>query len=532
MFNEGISFQFNEVERTMGNPKKKMKKPPGRCSGQALIEYVVILAVFAAILLVAIPSFEDSVGTAYINTEDKVTTGESPTPTVPVTPTVPGTEEYTVTYNANGGTNAPALQIKQHNVNLNLSSELPVYSNHTFAGWSVSLSRANSHLIDYNPGDLYTENANLTLYASWTSQTVQYTLRFFANSPAGASASFPNAASPISRTKYHDIAATIITDVPVCEGYTFLGWNENSASTVATYQGGSPFYDNRNADFYAIWAPDSYKVTYHANGGTGTPPATAKYPAGSSVTVENAQLTRTGFQFVGWNTNSGSSSVEYQIGSTFSMPNHDMDLYAIYMPTEFPYNGTDGTDGSIQSFTAPVTGTYQIQLWGAKGGQSCSEGTVNPNRPSGGYTVLNVSLTKGQTIYFAVGGHGADNSFSRSKSAAAANPGGWNGGGNGFTDAAVDEGGNFSSTTREGSGGGGGATAAYTAVSGDGQLANYSGKTGSILGVAGGGAGANYTGTDGYGGGLSGGNGTLAGTQSSGYAFGKGESATGSRRIR
>ncbi len=515
----------------MGENMRKAKNLSTRNTGQALIEYVIILAVFAVILLAAIPSFEDSVGTAYINTEDKVTADESPTPTVPVTPTVPDMAEYTVTYNANGGTNAPALQIKQHDVDLNLSSEISVYSNHVFVGWSVSLSRANSHLIDYNPGDLYTANANLTLYASWSSQSVQYTLRYFVNSPSDANASFTNAASPISRTKYHDIAATIISDVPVCSGYTFLGWNENSASTVATYQGGSPFYDNRNADFYAIWTPDSYTVTYHANGGSGSLPESREYPAGNTVIVENAQLTRTDHQFVGWSTNGGSSAVDNPIGSTFTMPNHDVDLYAVYMPTEFPYNGTDGTDGSVQSFTAPVDGTYQIQLWGAKGGRSCNEGTVNQYRPSGGYTVLNVKLTKGQTIYFAVGGHGADNDFSRSTRAAAANPGGWNGGGNGFTDAAVDEGGNFSSTTREGSGGGGGATSAYTSISGDGQLLNYSGKTGSILGVAGGGSGANYTGSDGYGGGLSGGNGSLAGTQSTGYAFGKGESATGSRRI-
>ena len=100
--------------------KKTIRKLFRQHTGQALIEYVLILAVFAAVLLIAIPSFEDSVGTAYINTEEKVTSEESPTPTVPVTPTVPGTTEYTVTYNANGGTNAPALQIKQHDVDLNL----------------------------------------------------------------------------------------------------------------------------------------------------------------------------------------------------------------------------------------------------------------------------------------------------------------------------------------------------------------------------------------------------------------------------
>ena len=529
---KGIKFRSAEGNVDMKEIIKLYGRTHGKNAGQAVIEYVIILAVFAVVLLAAIPSFQDEVGTAYINTENKVTEDEPPTPSIPIPSSSPGLADYTVTYNANGGTNAPALQIKQHDVDLKLSSDIPIYSNHTFSGWSTSLSRANSHIIDYNPGDLYTTNANLTLYASWVTQGVQYTLRYYVNSPSGSTAYFQNNSSPISRTKYHDVATTIISDVPICPGYSFIGWNENSTSTTVTYQGGNSFYDNRNADFYAIWVPEAYTVTYHANGGTGTTPASAQYSVGSTVTMQSAQLTKTNYQFAGWSSNSGSSLVDNPIGSTFEMPNHDVDLYAVYMPTEFPYNGTDGTDGSIQSFTAPVDGNYQIQLWGAKGGRSCSEGVVNTNRPKGGYTFINVTLTRGQTVFFAVGGHGADNDFSRSTAAAAANPGGWNGGGNGFTDAAVDEGGNFSSNTREGSGGGGGATAAYTAKVGDGQLANYSGRTGNILGVAGGGAGANYTGTDGYGGGSSGGNGSYGGTQSTGYAFGRGESATSSRRIR
>lgn len=656
--------------------------------GQALIEYVIILAVFAVVVIAAIPSFRDSVGTAYINSENKVVHEEDePTPPIPTIPGLPDATEYAVIYNANGGTNAPPMQIKQHDVDLMLSVDEPIRSNYVFVGWSRTTSRANAHIIDYHPGDIYTINANLTLYASWMSEDLVYHLRYFTNSPSGANAYFENEESPIVRNKYFDIATAIINNVPICEDYTFLGWNEVSTSSVATYQGDSPFYDNRNADFYAIWTPTVYKVTYHANGGTGTVPDPAEYTPNTVVTVENAILTKQNYRFIGWSTNSDSTTVNHEIGSTFSMPKHDVDLYAVYeplvykviyhanggtgtvpatasyavdatvtvqnadmkktnfkfigwstnagsdtadnpvgstfempardvdlyaiyvpgiykvtyhanggtgsvpgtaeyqaglevivedalltktnyqfasgwsensgsvlvdykqgdsfimpehdvdlyavyMPTEFQYNGTNGSDGSIQSFTAPVDGTYQISLWGARGGSSCKDGVVNSNSGYGGFTTVTVTLTRGQTIYFAVGGHGADNNFARSTSAAAANPGGWNGGGNGFTDAAVDEGGNFSSTTREGSGGGGGATAAYSTSRGDGQITNYSGHLGEVFGIAGGSSGANYSGSDGYGGGSTGGNGTLAGTQSTGYAFGKGESATSSRRIR
>lgn len=493
-------------------------------SGQAIVEYVIILAVFAAGVLVALPSFEDAVGTAYISSSNTVDPPSSPTPTVP-----PGLDdvdpEYTVRYVANGGSNAPAMQTKLWGVDLELSSTEPIYSNHTFVGWSRTLARAIEREIDFMPGDTYTENANMTLYASWESDVISYTLRYFVNSPDGATATFGTASSPIIRTKQHGISTTIISNVPTCAGYSFLGWNETSTAQVATYHSGDTFVDNRDADFYAIWVPATYTVSYHANGGSGSVPGEATYGAGATVTVESALLTKANYQFAGWSEDSSSSLVDYAVGTTFPMPDRDVDLYAVYMPTEFPYNGTNGTDGSVQSFTAPVTGTYQIQLWGARGGASAKDGVVNSASGNGGYTVVNVTLTRGQTIYFAVGGHGANNDFSRSTTAAALNPGGWNGGGAGITDSAVDEGNNFSSTVREGSGGGGGATSVYTQLLNDGQLSNYNSYRGYILGIAGGSSGANYTGSDGYGGGVSGGNGSLGGTQTAGYAFGVGESA-------
>ena len=311
-------------------------------------------------------------------------------------------------------------------------------------------------------------------------------------------------------------------------GYVLTGWSESSSASSPTYFPGQSYTVTVPKTFYAVWTPVAYTVTYHANGGTGSPPAAETHAAGESVTIRNAALQKTDYQFAGWSTDSQASLVDYKAGSSFKMPRANVDLYAVYMPTEFPYNGSDGTDGSVQSFTAPVDGTYQIQLWGARGGSSCRNGVANGS-DRGGYTVINVVLTKGQTIYFAVGGHGANNAFTN-MSGANVNPGGWNGGGNGYTDAALEEG-SFTSAYREGSGGGGGATAVYTALAGNGQLSSYSGRKGSILGVAGGSSGANYEGSDGYGGGTRGGNGNYGGTQTTGYAFGRGESATGARRI-
>lgn len=77
---------------------------------------------------------------------------------------------YTITYNKNAGSdtvsNMPSNQTKQPNTNVALSSNTPTRTGYIFKGWTNS---ATSSTIIYNPGDTYTVNASITLYAVWTS---------------------------------------------------------------------------------------------------------------------------------------------------------------------------------------------------------------------------------------------------------------------------------------------------------------------------------------------------------------------------
>lgn len=73
---------------------------------------------------------------------------------------------YTVSYNANGGNGAPSSQAKQYNKTLTLSSTKPTRDGYTFIGWAES-PNASSAQVQYHPGDSFTENKNLTLYAVW-----------------------------------------------------------------------------------------------------------------------------------------------------------------------------------------------------------------------------------------------------------------------------------------------------------------------------------------------------------------------------
>lgn len=72
---------------------------------------------------------------------------------------------YTVTYNANSGSGAPAKQTKTHGKALTLSSTKPTRTNYKFVGWDTS-STATTAV--YHAGESYTTDASVTLYAVWS----------------------------------------------------------------------------------------------------------------------------------------------------------------------------------------------------------------------------------------------------------------------------------------------------------------------------------------------------------------------------
>lgn len=71
---------------------------------------------------------------------------------------------YTVSYDANAGTNAPSNQTKTYGVNLTLSTSIPTRTNYNFLGWSTNKTATEP---TYKSGDTYTTNASVTLYAVW-----------------------------------------------------------------------------------------------------------------------------------------------------------------------------------------------------------------------------------------------------------------------------------------------------------------------------------------------------------------------------
>lgn len=73
-------------------------------------------------------------------------------------------DTYTVSYDANGGSGAPARQTKTYGVTLKLQNGVPTRTNYNFLGWSTSKSATTA---TYVAGADFFVNGNTTLYAVW-----------------------------------------------------------------------------------------------------------------------------------------------------------------------------------------------------------------------------------------------------------------------------------------------------------------------------------------------------------------------------
>ena len=78
---------------------------------------------------------------------------------------------YTVSYNSNGGTGAPASQTKIQGTNITLSTQIPTRDGYEFKGWGTS---SNATTIAYNAGDTYSKDSDITLYAIWELKTITF----------------------------------------------------------------------------------------------------------------------------------------------------------------------------------------------------------------------------------------------------------------------------------------------------------------------------------------------------------------------
>jgi uncharacterized repeat protein (TIGR02543 family) len=188
-------------------------------------------------------------------------------------------------------------------------------------------------------------------------------------------------------------------------GFIFGGWNTNAAGTGTNHNVGSPFtVPNTNITLYAMWTingtPQTYTVTFNANGGNGNPPGPQRVISGDRIILPSgSSLTRTGFTFEGWNTNSSGTGINYIAGSTY-MPTGNITLYTkwdAHLPAPTGVIATAEAGLRIRVTWTPMSGATSYDVYYEIGSSTTKTLITNNRSPDSAFYVH--ALLQSGTVY-------------------------------------------------------------------------------------------------------------------------------------
>ena len=221
----------------------------------------------------------------------------------------------------------------------------------------------------------FTGSATGTIVISWaqTSSKALYIAKLDVTSASGYTVSYSGNTStsgsvPTDATSYASGATVTVktnSGSLAKTGYTFGGWNTLANGTGVNYAAGTgTFSITANTTLYAKWNINQYNVSYNGNGNdSGSAPAmqTADYNTNVILANNSGSLTKAGFTFNGWNTNSSGTGTHYNSGATFTIPSSDTPLYAEWL-SNAPAITTSGTLSAVNTVygTASTNTTFTV----------------------------------------------------------------------------------------------------------------------------------------------------------------------------
>lgn len=233
---------------------------------------------------------------------------------------------YTVKYDSNGGTGSMDDSVFKLATDVKLSNNKFSKENYTFIGWSTSKGGEVTYTNEAKVKDLGGEGDIVTLYAVWKSNT--YTIKYDSN---GGNGSMSNVSHGYGESKR--LAKNTFTK----EGYTFVGWNTDKNASVALYTDEQEVSNigesGETVTLYAVWKANTYTVKYDSNGGNGSM-ANVSYSYGENKKLTKNTFTKSGYTFIGWNTNKDANAALYadeqEVDNLTKENNELIILYAIW----------------------------------------------------------------------------------------------------------------------------------------------------------------------------------------------------------
>jgi uncharacterized repeat protein (TIGR02543 family) len=194
---------------------------------------------------------------------------------------------YSLVFDAQGGVVSPALLSVTYGSAVG-DLPTPVRDGYGYGGWYTSASGGGAR---YERDSVYSIAANTTLYAKWTPKS--YTITFDAQGGTVSPAT--------SSVTYGAAVGTLPT--PARGGYAFDGWYTSANGGGAKYTATTVYGAAAAISLYAKWTPNSYTITFSAQGGT-VSPASKPVTYGAAV-GELPEPARVGYTFSGWYTAAG-----------------------------------------------------------------------------------------------------------------------------------------------------------------------------------------------------------------------------------
>ena len=239
----------------------------------------------------------------------------------------------------------------------------PTRTGYTFSGWYSDSSLTNKV---GNAGSSYTPTSSLTLYAKWTINSYNVTYDYKTN---GGTTSTKTTAT-VNYGSSIDLSPTATK-----AGWTFVGWNTNKDATTGLT---SLNMSTSNVTLYAIYRKEAVTLTAKFNGNGATLSSTSNLTCTLPAVYNNASqqasckvtaptITRSGYNIIGYNTASGSTTnnSSYNASSkvlTLTSSNNNSTWYAITSKTitiTFNKNGastqTNGSGTAVSDTTVTRT---------------------------------------------------------------------------------------------------------------------------------------------------------------------------------
>ena len=157
-------------------------------------------------------------------------------------------KEFSLRYDANGGSGSLAGRTVRYGETVTLGSEEPTKEGSSFEGWAKT---ADAAAAEYQPGGSLTVTEETTLYAVW--KLKEFSLRYDANGGSGSIA---------EQTGRYGVAITLSTEQPTKNGFRFTGWAKAADAAAAECQPGGSLALTENTTLYAVWEEGDVSYAY------------------------------------------------------------------------------------------------------------------------------------------------------------------------------------------------------------------------------------------------------------------------------